>query len=52
MKRRGAVEIEEIRGPEPQLESAAGESMAPVGDRSVMAGRVRQPGSGPQLFVW
>jgi hypothetical protein len=46
------VEIEEIRGPEPQLAGAVGESMAPVGDNSVMAGRVRQPGGGPQLFVW
>ena len=52
MNRRGAVEVEETSGLEPQLPGVDGETMAPVGDSPVMAGRVRQSGGGACLFVW
>ncbi len=52
MNRRGAVEIEETSGPEPQLPGVARESMTPARDNSVMAGRVRASGGGTSLFVW
>ena len=52
MNRRGAVEIEETRGPEPQLPRVVHENMTPIQDRPVVAGRVRQPGGGAAFFVW
>jgi hypothetical protein len=52
MNLRGAVEIEQISGPEPQLPGVVRESMTPMRDNSVMTGRVRQPGGGAALFVW
>jgi hypothetical protein len=52
MNRDGAVEIEKSSGPEPQLPSAVLESMAPMRDSSVQAGRVRESGDGACFFVW
>ncbi len=52
MNRDGAVEIEESSGPEPQLPNAVRESPTPVRDSPVMAGRIREPGSGAAFFVW
>jgi len=52
MNRRGAVEIEETSGPEPQLHGVVHESMTPMRSSSVQAGRVREPGGGAALFVW
>jgi hypothetical protein len=52
MNRRGAVEIEEINGLEPQLTGVVRESMTPLRDSSVMTGRLRQAGGGACLFVW
>ncbi len=52
MNRHGAVEIEETSGPEPQFPGVARESMTPVRDSPVMAGRLRQSGGGACLFVW
>jgi hypothetical protein len=52
MNRRGAVEIEEISGSEPQLPGVARESITPARDSQVMAGRVRASGGGTSLFVW
>jgi hypothetical protein len=52
MNRRGAVEIEETSGPEPQLPGVVRERMNPIRDSPVMAGRVRQSGGGALLFVW
>jgi hypothetical protein len=52
MNRHGAVETEETSGPEPQLPGVVRESMTPVRDSPVMAGRLRQSGGGACLFVW
>ncbi len=52
MNRRGAVEIEETSGPEPELPHVVHGSMTPTRDHPVMAGRVRQAGGGACLFVW
>jgi hypothetical protein len=52
MNRDGAVEIEESSGPEPQLPSAVLESMTPMRDSPVQAGRIREPGDGACFFVW
>src|SRR6185312_13615283 len=52
MNRRGAVEIEETSGPEPQLPTVAREVAAPMVESSVMTGRIRQPGGGACMFVW
>jgi len=52
MNRDGAVEIEESSGPEPQLPGAVRESPTPMRDSPVMAGRIREPGSGAAFFVW
>ena len=52
MNRRGAVEIEEISGPEPHLPHAVRENAMPMPDGSVMAGRIRRPEGGACLFVW
>ncbi|MDQ2944984.1 MAG: hypothetical protein M3Y27_03425 [Acidobacteriota bacterium] len=52
MNRRGAAEIEETSGPEPHLPRVVRESMTPIHDSRVLAGRVNQPGSGAAFFVW
>jgi hypothetical protein len=52
MNRHGAVEVKEIVGGEPSLPSVAGESMTPVQDSTVQAGRVRQSNGGAACFVW
>jgi len=52
MNRRGAVEIEETSGPEPQLPGVARENMAPIRNTPVLAGRIREPGGGAAFFVW
>jgi hypothetical protein len=53
MNRHGAVEVEEITGPEPVLASVGHHgSMTPIRESAVMAGRIRQPGDGARFFVW
>lgn len=52
MRRSGAEEIEETRGPEPSLPRATHESGVAMFDGSVLAGRILQPGSGACVFVW
>jgi len=52
MNQHGAVEIEETSGPEPQLPGVVHGNMTPMRDHPVVAGRVREPGSGAALFVW
>lgn len=52
MNRHGAVQIEETSGGEPFLPHVVWESMTPIRDSSVLAGRVRQPGGAACLFVW
>jgi hypothetical protein len=53
MKRHGAVEIEEGRGPEPYIPAAVGETRSPKHDPPQIAGRVSQaPRYGPGYFAW
>ena len=52
MNRRGAVEVEETSGPAPHLPHVVRESMTPMRDSPVLAGRIREPGGGALLFVW
>jgi hypothetical protein len=52
MNRRGAVEVGENSGPEPQLPHVVLGSMTPMHDRPVQAGRIRESGSGACVFVW
>ena len=52
MNRHGAVEAEEVTGPEPQLTGVVHKSMTPIRESAVMAGRIRQPGGGACFFVW
>lgn len=52
MNRHGAKGIEETRGPEPQLPTVVRASTTPIRDRSVLAGRIRESGSGAAFFVW
>jgi len=52
MNRDGAVEIEESSGPEPQLPGVVRESLTPMRDSPVLAGRIREPGDGAAFFVW
>ena len=52
MNRRGAVEIEETSGPEPQLPGVVHENMTPMRSSPVLAGRIREPGGGACMFVW
>ena len=52
MNQHGAVEIEESSGPEPQLPGVVRENMTPIRDHPVLAGRIREPGSGAAFFVW
>jgi hypothetical protein len=52
MNRHGATEIEEPRGEEPLLPGVVHESMTPMRSSPVLAGRIREPGSGAAFFVW
>lgn len=52
MSRNGAIEIEEITGPEPQLPHVSHQNMTPARDSPIVAGRIQQPGSGVAFFVW
>lgn len=52
MNQHGAVEIEESSGPEPQLPVVPHENMTPIRDHPILAGRIREPGSGAAFFVW
>ena len=52
MNRRGAVEIEETSGSEPQLPGVVRENMTPMRSSPVLAGRIREPGGGAAFFVW
>jgi len=55
MNRYGAVKIEETEkssAPEPQLPGVARDSMVPMHDVAVQAGRVREAGGGASFFVW
>jgi hypothetical protein len=52
MNRLGAVEVEEVTGPEPRLPGVVHKSMTPTRESAVMAGRIRQPGGGACFFVW
>jgi len=52
MNRHGAVEVERVTGPEPQLPGVVHKSMTPIREDAVMAGRIRQPGGGACFFVW
>ena len=52
MNRRGAIEVEELVGREPNPGSVTGESVSPAQDRSSQTGRTRQAGSGARLFAW
>ena len=52
MNRRGAVEIEETSGSEPQLPRVVRENMTPMRSSPVLAGRIREPGGGATFFVW
>jgi hypothetical protein len=52
MNRRGAIEVEELVGREPNPGSVTGESVSPAQDRSSQTGRTRQAGGGARLFVW
>ena len=52
MNRHGATGIEAARSPEPQLPGVGRASMTPVRSSPVLAGRIREPGSGAAFFVW
>jgi hypothetical protein len=52
MNRHGALEIEKISAPRPELPSADEGEEFPVHDPSVQTGRFRSLGSGARLFVW
>ena len=52
MNRRGAVEIEESSGPEPNLPGTPYENTTANRNNLVLAGRIREPGGGACLFVW
>jgi hypothetical protein len=52
MNRHGAMEIEEPRGPEPQLPGVVRASITGTRGSPVLAGRIREPGSGAAFFVW
>lgn len=52
MNRRGAIEMEEISGPEPQMPHVTHESTFQMPETAVMTGRIRQTGGGASMFVW
>jgi hypothetical protein len=52
MNRRGAIEVEELTGREPNIGSMIAENVAPVDDGPTQTGRIRQQGGGARMFVW
>jgi len=52
MNRLGAVEIEEVNDPEPELAGVVRQGMMPAPDNSVQAGRIRPVNGGACFFVW
>jgi hypothetical protein len=52
MNRYGATELREPRGREPDLPSVVRATMTPMRDSPVLAGRIRERGSGAAFFVW
>ena len=53
MDRHGAVDVEQITGPEPVLASVGHHvGTTPKHESSVMAGRIRQSSGGACFFVW
>ena len=52
MNRRGAIEVEELIGREPNPGSVIGESVSPANDGFSQTGRTRQAGGGARLFAW
>jgi hypothetical protein len=52
MNRRGAIEVEEIIGREPNTGSMIDENIPAVQDISAQTGRTRQSGGGARMFVW
>ena len=52
MNRLGAVEIEEVTGPEPELAGVVRQGMMPAADNSVQAGRIRPVNGGASFFIW
>lgn len=51
MNRRGALDIAEASGAEPQLPGVVRQNMSPVQDSPVLAGRIRETGP-TAFFVW
>jgi hypothetical protein len=51
MNSHGAVEIEDVSGPEPRMPAVA-HRLRPTPDSPVLAGRVRESGGGACVFVW
>jgi hypothetical protein len=52
MNRLGAVEVENVTGPEPRLPGVVHKSVTPIPESAVLTGRIRQPGGGACFFVW
>jgi hypothetical protein len=52
MNRRGAVEIEELSGPEPQSPGVAREGTIAMRENLVLSRRARQSGGGAGIFTW
>jgi hypothetical protein len=52
MNRRGAVDIEETSGPEPQSPGVIRESTTPIRGNVGMSRRANQSGGGAGLFTW
>jgi hypothetical protein len=52
MNRRGAVDIEETIGPEPQSPGVVRESTTPIRGNVLMSRRANQLGRGARLFTW
>jgi hypothetical protein len=52
MNTHGAVEIEEVRGPEPHLPSLIRQGSVAIAEPDVQTGRIRQAGGGACCFVW
>ena len=52
MNRHGAVEVEEVSGPEPHLPTLNRTGTQPLQEPGIQSGRIRQPGGGACVFVW
>ncbi len=52
MNRLGAVGIEEVTGPEPELAGVVRQGTMPAPDNSVQAGRIRSVNGGASFFIW